>query len=277
MTTVGRRSLLWLILLTTNHRFSSLLQLSRDASIVSLVEIGPRTATGYSSGAYRCLGEDGRYYFVKSPRQAGARAVIAEWLAAGLGKAMALPVREVSFVDVPEALAFTEEVRILRPGIAFGSIELAQPDDLTFSQAESLPRELRAEVLAFDYWLRNSDRTLGPAGGNPNMLSSRGHPLTLIDHGNAFDPEFEVRSFLANHAFTPCRALWLEAARRRAWKKRAKAALKRLPAMWEAMPACWHENDGDEMLHDFRLEDVMILLQQVEADEALFWNPLLTP
>lgn len=203
--------------------------------------------------------------------------MIAEWLAAGLGDAMGLPVREASLVNVPQALAFTEGAQVLRTGIAFGSVELPQPDDLAFSLAESLPRDLRADVLAFDYWLHNADRILGPAGGNPNMLVSKDNPLVLIDHGNAFDPEFDPLSFKANHAFASCRALWLEVARRREWKKRARAAMKLIPARWQAMPEAWHESDHGEMLHDIRMEDVIFLLQQVATRETTFWKPLLTP
>jgi hypothetical protein len=242
-------------------------------SPVPLLEIGARTATGYSSGAYRCLGADDRYYFVKSPRLAGARAVISEWLAAGLAEAMGLPAREAVIVDIPFALV-TPEIRELGHGLAFGSLELAHADDLSFSSAAKLPTTLRAELFLFDYWIQNADRILGPAGGNPNLLVATGHPLAVIDHGNAFDAHFNSNDFCDHHAFADRRVEWLDANRRQTWEAKASAALERVPDLWDGIPLEWHENAHGEIQHEMTLENVLHLLNRFTRDPASFWSPL---
>lgn len=240
---------------------------------IALLEIGALTSTGFSSGAYRCLGEDGRYYYVKSPRLAGSKAVISEWLAAGLAQQMQLPVRECALVQIPAQLV-TPELRELGHGLAFGSLELAQADDLSFSTAVKLPTTLRAELFLFDYWIQNADRILGPAGGNPNLLVATGHPLAVIDHGNAFDPHFDSSAFCAHHAFADRRIEWLDATRRQAWEAKASAALDRVPYLWDGIPLEWHENAHGEIQHEMTLENVLHLLNRFTRDPSGFWSPL---
>jgi hypothetical protein len=240
---------------------------------VALIEIGARTATGYSSGAYRCLGEDGRYYYVKSPRLAGAKAVISEWLAAGLAEAVGLPVREAAIVEIPTVLV-TPEIRELGHGPAFGSVELAHADDLSFFTAAKLPTPLRSELFLFDYWIQNADRILGPAGGNPNLLVATGHPLAVIDHGNAFDLHFDSTAFCGHHAFADRRVEWLDTSRGKGWEERASTALERVPALWGGIPVEWHENAHGEILHEMTLENVLHLLNRFTRDPSGFWSPL---
>lgn len=241
---------------------------------IALLEIGALTSTGFSSGAYRCLGEDGRYYYVKSPRLAGSKAVISEWLAAGLAEQMQLPVRECALVQIPAQL-ITLEHRRLGSGLAFGSLELAHADDLSFAAVAKVPAPLRAELFLFDYWIQNADRVLGAAGGNPNLLVANGHPLAVIDHGNAFDPSFTPEAFCDGHAFAESRVHWLETARRQAWEARALAAAARLSDLWEGIPQEWHENPHGEILHEMTLENVSRLLHRFTADPTRFWSPLL--
>ena len=249
--------------------------MNHAATIISLIEIGPRTATGYSSGAHRCLGDDGRYYYVKSPRLAGAKAVIAEWLAAGLAEAMKLPVREAALVKIPPEL-ITADLRELGHGVAFGSLELPHADDLSFSTVAKLPAQLRAELLIFDYWIHNADRALGSAGGNPNLLVASAHPLAVIDHGNAFDPEFKLDSFLAHHVFSDSRFHWLDIPLRRDWETRALASLKVIKTLWDRIPPEWHENAHGEIQHEMTLENVLFLLNRFTRDQTGFWSPLIT-
>lgn len=199
--------------------------LSRSPGRIDIIEIGERTATGFSSGAIPCRGADEHLYYVKSPRLAGARAVVAEWIVTGLGRELGLPVRDCAVVTIPPELASSRFGEKLGSGPAFGSLELAHADDLSFSLAECLQESLRANVLAFDLWVRNADRILGPAGGNPNLLVAAGQPVALIDHGNAFDPDFDTSDFIRNHAFAGTRCWWLGGSKRRTWEKSARAAL----------------------------------------------------
>ena len=249
--------------------------MNHSATTIPLVEIGPRTVTGYSSGAHRCVGVDDRYYYVKSPRLAGAKAVISEWLAAGLAQAMKLPVREAVLLQIPPEL-ITPDLRELGHGVAFGSLELPHADDLTFSTAAKVPTALRAELFLFDYWIHNADRALGSAGGNPNLLVAAGHPLAVIDHGNAFDQEFDLSTFLAHHAFADSRFEWLEIPRRLDWEARALAALPVIPTLWDGIPPEWHENSHGEIQHEMTLENVLLLLNRFTRDQTGFWSPLLS-
>lgn len=242
---------------------------------VELVETGLRTATGFSSGAYYCFGADGRHYYVKSPRQAGALAVVAEWLCACLAQEMEMPAQEGALVRVPETLAACAPAE-LGSGVAFGSVALPQAEDLSFGQAVKLPVSVRAEILMFDYWVHNEDRALGPAGGKPNLLVAKGHPVRMIDHGNAFDPAWDARNFTSGHAFASSAVFWRKAAQRQRWMNRALRCLDQVPAFWEAMPRGWHENTYGEPLHHLTLENVLHLLYQFRDDEPGFWAPFLT-
>ncbi len=201
--------------------------------------------------------------------------MISEWLAAGLAEAMKLPVREAVLVQIPPEL-ITADLRELGHGGAFGSLELAHADDLSFSTAAKLPAPLRAELFLFDYWIHNADRALGSAGGNPNLLVTTGHPLAVIDHGNAFDPEFQLSGFLAHHAFADCRMEWLEPLRRLDWEERARAALQVIPPLWDAVPLAWHENAHGEIQHEMTLENVLFLLNRFSPDPSVFWSTLLS-
>lgn len=233
--------------------------------------------TGFASGAFRCCAEDGRWFYVKSPRQAGARAVISEWLGAGLAFAMNLPIRAPSFVRIPSSLIIALGGHELGEGIAFGSLELPFPDHLSFSHSLSLPEPLRAEILLFDYWIRNTDRVLGPAGGNPNLLMSREVPVALIDHGNAFDDHFVPADFLKSHVFSGTRSNWLDATRRHAWQQQARHAATTLEALWGHIPETWHEDAHGDPRHQMTLEMVQNMLQAPHLPDFPFWQPLLTP
>lgn len=188
---------------------------------------------------------------------------------------MTLPVREAILVRIPPEL-ITASLRELGPGLAFGSLELAHADDLSFAMAARLPASLRAQVLLFDYWIHNADRVLGAAGGNPNLLVASGHPLALIDHGNAFDPDFHLPNFLIHHAFADCRIEWLETPRRQAWEVAAQAALRGISSLWNAIPPEWHEDNHGEIRHEMTLENVHFLLDRFVRDPSVFWSPLLT-
>ncbi|MDX9944074.1 MAG: hypothetical protein RBS35_04675, partial [Azonexus sp.] len=60
-------------------------------------------------------------------------------------------------------------------------------------------------MLVFDWWLHNEDRYLTELGGNPNLLwDIQAEQLAVIDHNQAFDPDFDTAHFLASHVFSAC-------------------------------------------------------------------------
>jgi hypothetical protein len=244
---------------------------------VRLIEIGERSLTGISSGAVRCKGEDGRYYYVKTPKLAGAGSVVREWIAARLALHFHLPAREGVMVEIPVEFAALPVAAALGTGKGFGSLELPQADLLTWHGVEQLPRPLRATVLLFDYWIQNADRTLGPAGGNPNLLRAHGVPLALIDHGNAFDSAFDVSIFKGHHAFASCVADWLDRKAQREWMVQAVRASATIPDLWNFLPEEWHENTFGDSLHDLSMENTLSILSRIEDSSSAFWTTLLTP
>jgi hypothetical protein len=136
--------------------------------------------------------DDGRNYVVKLRGAGqGPRALVAELLAGELGRAVGLPVPELAFVDLDDAIARSEpdpEIQeLLRNSIgpdAGPSLGLLHLDGaLTFDPAARRPLagELASRIAAFDSFVTNVDRT----ARNPNLLWWRGE-LSLIDHGAAF-------------------------------------------------------------------------------------------
>ena len=62
---------------------------------------------------------------------------------------------------------------------------------------------MRRDVLMFDWWIHNADRTLTTRSGNPNLLwGADDEGLVVIDHNAAFDPEFSPRAFSETHVFS---------------------------------------------------------------------------
>src|SRR5690606_4300490 len=62
--------------------------------------------------------------------------------------------------------------------------------------------QVRRDVLAFDWWIRNADRSLTELGGNPNLLwDGESDSLVVIDHNVAFESAFDQSLFLETHVF----------------------------------------------------------------------------
>jgi hypothetical protein len=203
--------------------------------------------------------------------------VIKEWLCASLAREMMLPVCEGVMVEVPEEFLALESAARLGVGIGFGSLELPYADTIQWRDVEKLPPQLRARVLLFDYWIQNLDRTLGPAGGNPNLLRSKGTPLALIDHGNAFDAAFDPSECLAHHAFADSRVIWHDRNAQADWQRDAMEAALTIPDLWGSIPDEWHENDFGDPLHHLSVENIDSILKRFEENTPAFWSPLGIP
>jgi hypothetical protein len=130
--------------------------------------------------------DDGMYVVKFRGAGQGPKALLAELIAAGVGQALDLPVPEVVLVDLDLALGMAEpdpEIQDLlersagwNVGLDYlpGSLPLGKPDDA------GIPPELAADVVWFDAYLSNVDRT----PRNPNLLLWHRN-LWLIDHGAA--------------------------------------------------------------------------------------------
>lgn len=166
--------------------------------MLQIVEILQPAEQGRTT-PFLCRGEDDRLYYVKG-RNAGRRSQWCEWLAGSLGRSLGLPIPPVRIVEVPVELltATRADWRGIGAGAAFASA--AQPlSEWSDSGSISLvPAQVRRDVLVFDWWIRNQDRT----AGNTNLLwDGPGESLMVIDHNLAFDADFSPASFLDSHVF----------------------------------------------------------------------------
>lgn len=130
--------------------------------------------------------EDGQYVVKLRGAGQGERALIAEAIVAGLAHAVGLPAPDAAILELGEGFGKGEpnpEIQdVLRwsVGLNFGLRWL--PGALPFDPAVEgdVSPELAAEIVWFDAWLTNIDRT----PRNPNLLVWQGQ-LWMIDHGAA--------------------------------------------------------------------------------------------
>jgi len=229
-----------------------------------------RAPSGVSIRPFLCEDEQARQLFVK-PYGSLPVSLICEWIAARLASELGLPLPDVDLVDVPADLCRAAGFADLKPGPAFVSVSLGpgaadlQPRDL----GRIVPGTL-AETLVFDAWIRNADRILGPLGGNPNaMMVSPGSRFFLIDHDNAFDPEWEPGTMHRLHLARKQASHWLDSSHRDEWLVRARNAFDKLDVFWQELPAEWRQG-AEETSPDFRSHLLDILRQPFDGPQT-FW------
>jgi hypothetical protein len=114
----------------------------------------------------------------------GRKALVAEVVVGELGRRLDLPVPELVIVQLDASMASAEpdeEVQdLLRAshGTNLGMDFL--PGSLGIERPDGLDADLAADVVWFDAWVQNVDRSWR----NPNLLRWHGRPW-LIDHGAA--------------------------------------------------------------------------------------------
>ena len=128
--------------------------------------------------------DDGMYVVKFRGAGQGPKALVAELIAAGLGRAIGLPVPEPVLADLDLALGLAEpdpEIQGLLErsvGVNVGLDYLPGSLPLGAAQTAGISPELAADVVWFDAFLQNVDRT----PRNPNLLLWH-RKLWLIDHG----------------------------------------------------------------------------------------------
>jgi hypothetical protein len=240
---------------------------------IQIIEIIGRASQGVTK-PFICRGEDDEIYFVKG-FGAGRRSLICEWVAGGLAVRLGLPVAPFEIVQVPEALislGSRADLAELGAGLAFGSRRL-KVVELSRSHLAHIPVSLQRAVLAFDWWIRNADRTLSEEGGNPNLFwDVQLQRLVVIDHNQAFDEEFSERNFSELHAFheqidTLC-GDWVI---RQECCAQFDAALAGWDEICNTVPAEWWFIDPEQtIVTNFGREEIRQLLSAYRSDA--FWN-----
>ena len=236
-----------------------------------ITEVIERTAQGMTR-PYLCMAEDGTAWFVKSAG-AGWRSLVCEWIAGRLAVAFGLPLPALAQPVVDEALAQALHAQgdgDLATGPAFGSRRVDYVRDFEPALQAQCPTEFRRDLVAFDWWVRNADRTLGDLSGNPNLLwvSGEGRPV-VIDHNLAFDPDFDAALFLQTHVFrADFLALCDDLVSRAEYEQRLIALLPLLDTVWAEIPHNWiYREDGQPRI---TLHEVRQVLDRVHEPE--FWS-----
>jgi|AOMQ01.1.fsa_nt_gi hypothetical protein len=240
---------------------------------VEIVEVISRSRQGITK-PFICRGDDEQIYFVKG-RDAGRRSLICEWIAGQLGLRLGLPIAPFEIVEVSAELlsmASHEVIRDLGIGKAFGSRAISVTE-LKPSQIAGVPAQVQRDVLAFDWWVCNSDRTLGESGGNPNLfLNTKENTLVVIDHNQAFDPACSAEKFINLHAFWGQAPTlfndWIECEH---YADRFQQAMTDWTAICESVPPEWYYVDAEQTVPtDFDCRAIQQHLLSYQTDA--FWK-----
>lgn len=214
-----------------------------------ITEVWERADQGHAN-AYRCGADDGHSYYVKS-QGATWRGLVCEWVAARLAFAFGLPIAPFAQVRLDEQFAlFLQRSgnRHLAAGLAFGSRVAAHAREFEPTLLARCGPAFRRDLVAFDWWVQNADRTLGDYAGNPNLLwDTAGMQPVVIDHNMAFDPQFEADKFADTHIFqadfAELRADWVM---RADYEQRFALLMPLLSEIWAELPQNWLvTEDGD--------------------------------
>ena len=223
--------------------------------------------------------DDGLYVVKFRGAGQGPRALVAEWLAGELARAIGLAVPDLVAVEVEPNLGDAEPDEEIHDLVrASGGLNLGLdflPGALAFNRAvasdgETVSPDVAADVVWLDALVTNPDRTVQ----NPNLLIWHGRTW-LIDHGAALyihhtwrDPdEHARRSFerIRDHVLLPF-AGSIETA-----DERHAGSIDRalLVALVDALPDLWlpaDPNVGDAAAQ--RLAYVRYLLRRLETPRA---------
>ena len=207
-----------------------------------IIEVWERADQGHAN-AYRCGADDNHSYYVKS-QGATWRGVACEWVAARLALELKLPIAPFAQVVLDEDFArFLQRDgnRHLVAGLAFGSRVAPHTREFEPALLSTCSPDFRRDLVAFDWWVHNADRTLGDYSGNPNLLwdTERALPV-VIDHNMAFDRDFEADKFLETHIFQADLAvLKADLVMRAEYEQRFAGLVPLLKDIWAELPQNW--------------------------------------
>jgi hypothetical protein len=195
--------------------------------------------------------EQGRTRPCVKGRGALRRSQLCEWTVGHLARALRLPIADFAIVEVPAALLKLNMPHLdlgdLGVGPAFGSVCVPSASEFSIGDLGNVSDAEGRDILMFDWWVRNDDRTLTAKGGNPNLLwDTPNRKVVVIDHNLAFNPEFDRRSFLELHVFATQRdAIWTDLDEMARRQKRLLDALPVFDQACDNAPEQWSFADDD--------------------------------
>ncbi len=236
--------------------------------MLEIVEFIARLEQGYTE-AILCRARDQHLYVVKSV-QCGREALIRELISARIGRNLGLPIPPFSPVYVAPAVArqaAAHELSYLAEAPGFGSRLVDGLPTLNPADVAAVNPRVRGEVLLFDWWLCNDDRT----DYNPNLLwDPVASALVVIDHNLTFSSELNsgatVDDFWYNHIFRGSRPVVLTPAWRAAMAPAMDRAYAALPAWWSTLPDEWTAD-----VVGVTLGTMTSTLGRYQSDD--FWTP----
>jgi len=239
---------------------------------VSIIQVHTRAEQGQTR-PFLCKGEDDAWYYVKGIG-AGRRSQICEFVAGRLATAFGLPIAPYAVVHVPTGLIqpmFDSQLNELGAGPAFGSRSLSFCQELSLSHMGLLSPELKQDILVFDWWIRNSDRSLTDKGGNPNLLWDGGNEsLVVIDHNVAFELDMDTGAFFDTHVFKDeINVVFPDWAARQAYRDRLSEAFAAFDQACEDVPEEWWWH-AEDVPTDFDRTATRSMLERFDSYD--FWD-----
>lgn len=215
--------------------------------MLELVEIQGVARQGMTKPVI-CRGDDGKTYYAKG-KDATASGLIKEWMAANLAQALGLPIPNFHIATIDSFLV--ESARDLAYSLGSGNIFISEKvqaaTEFKYSLLEQVSEKIQRDILLFDLWVENSDRTLTKYGGNPNLLwQSVESKLYIIDHNLAFDHDFNLSLLRETHIFqSQFSHFQLDLIAKQQLEAKLKYSLENWQKWWNEIPDTWkQENTG---------------------------------
>lgn len=234
--------------------------------VLQIVEVLGPTDQGKSI-PFKCIAEDGFIYYVKG-QQTNRASLWREWICAHVAQAFGLAIPPFSLVQVDEVLLaeLDPDWRAIGCLPAFGSRLHPGTSWLELGMAPQVPVAVQCDVLAFDWWVHNTDRLKG----NPNLLwDTDKEALVVIDHNLALATDFSPAEFLEHHIFS---AQWEsitdDLVTRAAYGRRMVQALPAADLAIDRAPEEWlWENSELDIPVRFDLDRTRDVLSRCGTDE----------
>jgi hypothetical protein len=243
--------------------------------VLTIIEVISRAKQGQTK-PFLCRANDGNLYYVKG-KSAGRLSLINEWLAANLAKAFGLPVPDFAVATVPEELLKdVADANDLGFGEVFASKRVLA-SDLTEAQIALVDEHLRQDVVMFDWWIENVDRTLTGISGNVNLLYGAAG-LVVIDHNLGFDFQWSLntlnqQAFRHTHVFRNELPKLQDKQIKHQYQQRFEKALVEWDAWVSGIPEAWNFVDIEMTMQvDYPKNQVRKRLDRHLDPDDSFWD-----